>query len=250
MKQLLIVFSLLTIFIDIKAQVNPGTTVFEGRTVNIYPYRVNSSNYSTDNRWLQISENIDIPYCPLSLPDGEYVAFYPGDNHYDKFLNVIYLKGDTDNIAINFSIKNGKKEGAAVWFTTNIKHKKIFQQGHYKEDQKDGEWVYNIENISKTFHYKNGLLDGDLVSIDKIKHKNKSYHFTNGLLNGNFIVIDTKYHDRSELGFVNGNISGSFYCLKHNVCPEDIRILGGYSKERKSYKTVEVRGNLFYNLKL
>ena len=239
------------------SQNNIATFIFEGKQLNVYPYRAKSNNSSTDNMFLKIQENIDIPYCPQILPDGDYVVFYPKDCHYDKNFRPYYLKGDTDNVAIVFSIKGGKREGQARWFTEYYKGKRCYQTGNYVANEKDGNWNYHDGSDVKTYQYKNGLLDGEVVSIDKSNHQTKVYHFSKGQLHGKYLIKNTKTKDIIEFEFNNGALYGKYHMLLHKSIANKlvrlnldiVRYRSRYDLNEVEYKEIEVTGQFNNNLK-
>lgn len=239
------------------SQNNLATFIFEGKQLNVYPYRAKTNNSSTDNMFLKIQENIDIPYCPIPLPDGDYVVFYPKDCHYDKYYTPYYLKGDTDNIAIVFSIKAGKREGQARWFTEEYKGKRCYQSGNYIANEKDGTWNYRDGSEVKTYQYKNGLLDGEVVSIDKSSHQTKIYHFSKGQLHGKYLIKNTKTKDIIEFEFNNGALYGNYHQVIHNCVADQlvglsldmVRFSSRYGLHEVLYKEIEVNGQFHNNLK-
>ncbi|MEY3983107.1 MAG: hypothetical protein RL160_664, partial [Bacteroidota bacterium] len=111
MKKVLLFFALLTAAqIDAHAQAIEKT-VFEGKSLYVFPYRLegnwknNTAEYSILPRYDELRH---IPFCPVPLPDGDFLAYYPLPETGNRPTH-----RDSTHIAASFSIKNGKKNGLA-----------------------------------------------------------------------------------------------------------------------------------------
>jgi antitoxin component YwqK of YwqJK toxin-antitoxin module len=241
MKQIFTGFLLLLLSFQIKSQA-PRQVIFQGKNVYIYPYRVSANQRSTDNGLLGINENLDIPYYPLSLPDGDYIAYY-----YLLNTNQVNLKPeDTTNIAIGFSILNGKKNGKASFYTYPVKNKTIYQEGYYKEDEKDGEWNFIIRGIKCIYHYKNGLLDGPVIY--SAKYISRTYSFSKGRCDGRVMFMNNKTKEMESYEMSNGKLNGRYYCLLHKSKLNSLRFFP-YADNQTVYELLEVEGNFYQDLK-
>jgi antitoxin component YwqK of YwqJK toxin-antitoxin module len=254
-------------FIQAKAQVKVSTTTYEGRSVFVYPYRVDGGAISSDNRLLGLETNLDVPYCPLQIPDGEYIAYYTKTEHYDKMMMPVYLKGDTDNLAIHFFIQSGRKEGKATWFSPAVKEKKEYLNGYYTADVKSGTWRYSgvaneriyKEKRGKTitrygsekviFNYSNGLLDGEARFESQLKHTVITCVFKQGILDGKYSLFDQRTKDIIELEYRDGALHGAYHAVTHNGTINDVRIFRQHYRKPDTYKLIEVTGSLFKGLR-
>jgi antitoxin component YwqK of YwqJK toxin-antitoxin module len=240
MKKLFFLIILQAVLQNIYSQ-DFGNTIFQGRIVKIYPYRSVASDNSTDNSTLMIHNNLEIPYYPLTLADGEYIVYYTAVTRYqDEKIR----PGDTDNVAISFHVVNGVKSGQAFWYTNSYKKKKVYLEGNYSGNQKDGEWHYKSRESDIVFHYRNGLLHGDVVM--KGKRWERKFQLKDGVPDGLYAWHNTKSHDTEEYEMKNGAFHGKYYSVYHKsgMNPSEER---SYDKEDR-FKKVQTQGQYFDGL--
>ncbi|MFM9944451.1 MAG: hypothetical protein ACKVQB_04390, partial [Bacteroidia bacterium] len=182
MKKIVSFSSLLLLFLASTAQIR--TTIYQGRTVNIFPYRIQIDNYQGYESRNSLFENLSIPYCPEKLEDGEYVIYYKPEINLDDVKSVEkFAKGDTILIAANFSITNGLKDGP-VCFYEFLDQKVPIASGYYTADVKIGLWTTNTKKIKAKTEFKAGVLDGDFEYLEKRTKLMYNGTFKDGKING------------------------------------------------------------------
>jgi len=155
------------------------TTFFRGKQVYVFPFRLESywKNNTAEHQVLESRNLLAIPFCPYQLPDGDYIAYYP----LPEFGNVpkrslqTYSHEDSTHVAVSFSMKNNRKEGAAMFYTQNTMKNGlgvVYWEGGYVNDKKEGLWTfYDINNYGlaeKTtrIRFHEDLPDGPVEVFD------------------------------------------------------------------------------------
>ncbi len=220
-------FSIFIFFVSVSfAQTR--TTVYQGRIVKIFPYRiqvdVNNMNGSRkvyygcggDNFSYFFKEtkfdDYAVPYCPDKLADGEYIIYYKPEidmKDYEKSM-ARFAKGDTLFVAINFFIKNGVKDGP-VYFYDIFNPKKPVVTGNYAGDAKNGLWKLANDDGKISTEFKAGKWDGKTV-IEYKRYK-KSHlitkHFKAGIKQG----VEERYENKKlieSISYKNGDTYGPY----------------------------------------
>ncbi|MCB0734207.1 MAG: hypothetical protein KDC76_06495, partial [Bacteroidetes bacterium] len=183
------------------AQMPVEITTFNEVKYKIYPVRVPSGNriykhtdlsnmgepssYSNQPNFEEF-----LPYNPLPLDNGRYLAYHPKRHrkYYRGTRIPKYSHEDTTLVAVTFVIENERKNGEAVWY--DVKGN-VVQKGFYVNDVRQGEWKLYRKDYSATYTYKDGVLDGLLkrylkgVLIAEI-------HYSNGVRLGESVYYTEK----------------------------------------------------------
>ncbi|MFH0866344.1 MAG: hypothetical protein V1904_09115 [Bacteroidota bacterium] len=194
-----------------------------------YPYKVKYVSYV-----LYTNLNYDEDIMPVadSLPDGKFVAY--GDYIKYRLFHPFgkSVKVDTSKVAAVFNTKNGKKNGASLWYDKNGN---LRRTGSYLNDERDGEWkTYDLfGRLLKIENYKNGLLSGDLIEYNLQGIIIKKGHFKNNEADGTWYIY---YNDGKLKGFI-------------NIAPDSSQLTQSqYSKYYFNYLNNEIPDNYSYSL--
>lgn len=87
----------------------------------------------------------------------------------DKLNGPFELKDSTNQIIVNGFFKDDLKDGEWLYRYSEKDYKEnpyyIYQKGNYTKDKREGKWIqyYKEDEILKTFNYKNGVLHGEYI---------------------------------------------------------------------------------------
>lgn len=190
---------------SLKAQ-SVYTASYEGRTVFVFPYRLegNWKNNTPEHRYFGSSSAlVDIPFSPVTLPDGEYIAYcpMPTPRMDKKNMRQFYLKKDTTVVAARFRIVNNQKQGPAMFYDTRTLpdgRQLISYHGRYEKDRKEGVWTkisYNYYGIvvdSTHIPFRENLIDGEVVRYSGTGKRYATIPYKTGQKNGVSRVFDDK----------------------------------------------------------
>lgn len=183
------IYASLFLLFCFSSQGQQRVTTFQGRTVNVFPYRIQGAqseyyDYNDETYTFNILNGLAVPFCPEPLSDGEYIAYYQPNFDYDnpkEYRRVI--KGDTFLVALVFNIKNGIKEGAVEFYKYDVPLKPL-ATGFYKNDLKSGNWSWKNGGAVVTGSFIDGKLNGPFnVTNEKPKYKLVT-NFESGKVNG------------------------------------------------------------------
>ncbi len=240
MRNLLLLIVLFTNAISSLLAQEPGTTFFDGRKVFIFPYRTEIYSQSSDRHQLSVYDNMDIPYYPKTLPDGEYIVYYTIQRYMEGHQYTPIKPGDTDNVAIRFSIQNGKKHGAVDFFSPDFKHKKIYRTGFYNENQKDSVWTYSQGRTKMSCHYKNDLLNGP-VRRRKLKDSEWDYSYVNGRLHGEALLKNLRTGETEKMHFSHGQLDGSYSHIQYRSAFHNRFFYTYLDSKNPVFKRIEIK---------
>lgn len=126
-----------------------------------------------------------VPECPWILEDGDYIGFYRADK----------IKGKTQDsvVAVKFQIKQGKKEGQAIFYSKNGKP---IGFGNYAQDLAEGAWIMHLpgkpENVLQKIHYTKGIMNGAYYQYMPALQNYLSGNFQMGEPIGQWLMHDRK----------------------------------------------------------
>ena len=203
MHRILLLVFLAASFGSLKAQ-SVYTATHEGRTVYVFPYRLegNWKNNTPEHRYFRsTSDLLDIPFSPVTLPDGQYIAYCPMPSpRFDKKnKRQYYLKADTIVVAARFQIRNNQKHGPAVFFDTRTfldGRQLVSYKGRYEKDRKEGVWTqvsynsYGMVIDSTHIPFRNNLIDGEVVRYSGNGKRYASIQYRDGMKHGLSNIYD------------------------------------------------------------
>lgn len=206
------------------SQIKVTQTTFNGETYNIYPVRLPFGfshrlysdylsfeneyeiSYSNSSRvynkklyenglWVNTPYERYLPYNPFELPDGKYLAYYKKrESQWDPVTyQPIYTHEDTTLVAVTFTLKNNKKNGACTWYDLG-KDRHILQECNYTMGIKDGTWKLYREKSTHEYTYNNGERNGTFT-IHKDGYLYSTMTYVKNSLNGERI----EYYPKSDL---------------------------------------------------
>lgn len=122
---------------------------------------------------------------------GQYIfkSFYPSNNRMTEYITY------EDR---NLKIKNGL---STEWYDNGNK----WSEGHYKRDEKVGEWKYyhfKTGELSSYGQYENNKKKGVWVSLDSLGNKNAQYTYLNNLKEGKYTLWNEDGSVRKEGEYV------------------------------------------------
>lgn len=216
MRPIFLLTLLATGFGSLKAQ-SVYTTNLEGRTVFVFPYRLegNWKNSTAEHRFFgSNSQLVDIPYSPVALPDGEYIAYcpMPTPRFNKKEGRQYYLKTDTTVLAARFFVRNNLKQGPAEFYNTRTYDggkQRVCYRGMYVKDRKEGNWTqitynyYGIVADSTHIPFKNNLIDGEVVRYSGTGVRYQTSRYEAGQKNGETRTYDKDGNVRSYTQYKN-----------------------------------------------
>ena len=90
---------------------------------------------------------------------------------------------ETGRSFLEVEYKNGKRDGAAVFY---YKNGNTMAKGNYKDDKKDRVWEFYTEDgkLERKVTYKNGLYDGMTTEFFKSGKINRTSNYVQGINNG------------------------------------------------------------------
>lgn len=218
---------ILFVYSGVFSQEKPRTTVIDGKTYFIYPYRHNDKTdyYNSYGIGAGKSERDIIPY-PNALPDGDYVMYYESYSYYVKKRWFFHRRGttvvDSTKIAAFFTLKNNLKEGSVVFFD---RYPSKMETGQYKNNLKTGTWkrkhhLYTYRINPEYFKDADQIQSGQSIEF---------LNYTDGFLQGKYLsyLHPSKYSydfdtDTAELyrvcqGFYTDNFTdGNWYYFYPN----------------------------------
>ncbi len=206
------------------------TTVYKGRTIKIFPYRIQIESYSDNGFGDLMLDKLAVPYCPEKLEDGEYIIYYrPDIDLNDEKSMEKFARGDTLFIAINYSVKNGVRDGP-VYFFEYTKQKKPIATGYYANDMKSGLWKSERNEFKMTAEFKSDKMDGKIILEIKKKKQKIIGYFKNGELDGRIEF----YQGKKLTGFAHSKAGKPYGPYYHNPELYDEKngnnyIIGGFS---------------------
>jgi antitoxin component YwqK of YwqJK toxin-antitoxin module len=215
-------------------------SVFEGKSVYVFPYRLegnwknNTAEYSILPRYDELRH---IPFCPVPLPDGDFLAYYPLPETSKR-----PTQRDSTHIAVSFSIKNGKKNGLARFFTGKTYQNgvaPVYWEGQYVEDKKEGVWThrsYNYNGIPTrttkiTFHQD--VPDGPVMIYDHRMRLTETSTYRQGLKTGEQQRFDAQGRPTEVIPYVHGKRHGWSW---DTIFPSKGMEAAPYSSYRRYYE--------------
>ncbi len=169
------------------------TIQFQGKTYMVYPYKMEAGNSIRNS---SIGSELDIPFFPGKLKDGDYAVLFAISNNFDstKFKSDYNLFKNKP--AALFSVKNGLRNGPVVFYLSKNTTKNepiIWATGYYSNGLRQGHWkmvnysIYGMVTDSIAMNLDSGLLHGTYVQYKRIKGKmtiKSSLNYVRGLKQG------------------------------------------------------------------
>ena len=98
---------------------------------------------------------------------------------------------ETERSFLEVEYKNGKRDGAAVFY---YKNGNTMAKGNYKDDKKDRVWEFYTEDgkLERKVTYRNGLYDGMTTEFFKSGKINRTSNYVQGIKNGKENIRSSK----------------------------------------------------------
>ena len=98
---------------------------------------------------------------------------------------------ETGRSFLEVEYKNGKRDGAAVFY---YKNGNTMAKGNYKDDKKDKVWEFYTEDgkLERKVTYRNGLYDGMTTEFFKSGKINRTSNYVQGIKNGKENIRSSK----------------------------------------------------------
>ena len=116
---------------------------------------------------------------------------------------------ETGRSFLEVEYKNGKRDGAAVFY---YKNGNTMAKGNYKDDKKDRVWEFYTEDgkLERKVTYRNGLYDGMTTEFFKSGKINRTSNYVQGIKNGKEKEYYVSGRVQNEGNYINNQLEGKY----------------------------------------